>query len=691
MKKILTTILAAALAGGVWGDGDAAVAPPTASIMVMNADQMEAVNPGAKELLSSIPVNNIYESGTGYTVEWSPFGTTSAAEAYVFTPTADSTSEEVKTTYGNYFCDYVVSFDKGVDKNSVILAGHYGSMTMSFPIPKDFAGNNADEMFLLDSVVPGWITYNFIVGNVGTFICTALNVSEENVGKKITVSLVIWPADGDKVADRHVVATIEYPFTKDNLTTLDIEDSNLGKVPYRYVSSGLDEQFGRVLDGAKGVVAQTVEGPHFSPSYKIDVGEPDAQGAVAVDVKLNTATQPTIATVTVTTDESTTIESIDVEKTVDTAVKEAASLFALGGANTIEIKLQVSESGAADEAVVYDVTPIAIINDDPDHAVDLSNDDLAANASFTFNLDVTGIADVGGKVKVVHTSSDTAKYPDETFTVTAVAGAAAGAVVAPITTSHFSTFTLSAAAAEPAVNTVVSANAFGALAITGNAAKPAYVAVPFGAFGDGDAPIAAADVVQAAALSDGDKMYVWNGAEGTQQKYEVYKVDAKGAWTVENKVTVAADGSVTTDSTPAEALPVASGKGVFIERTNTAKPLYVYGQVLTNTVAETAFEKGLTLVSAPSLKAMGEIDLNALTWEGVTALKSKTVRGKAYPDWSKIATADYLYYRTATGATARCYYCGGQWITENNKTPGKIPAGTAFWYCARAAGAKVVW
>ena len=94
-------------------------------------------------------------------------------------------------------------------------------------------------------------------------------------------------------------------------------------------------------------------------------------------------------------------------------------------------------------------------------------------------------------------------------------------------------------------------------------------------------------------------------------------------------------------------------------------------------------------------KAMGEIDLNTLTWTGVTALESSTVtvKGTEYvtPKWSKIATADYLYYRTPTGATVRCYYCGGKWITENNKTPGKIPAGTAFWYYARTAGAKVEW
>ena len=373
---------------------------------------------------------------------------------------------------------------------------------------------------------------------------------------------------------------------------------------------------------------------------------------------------------------------------VESVVRLAAASGLLEFAdNTIEIQLQVSESSVAGDAVTYDVTPIAVINGDSDHAVDLSNDDLAANASFTFNLDVTGIADVGGKVKVVHTSGDAAKYPEETFTVTAVAGG--NGAVASITTSHFSSFMLSAAAAEPVVNTVVSANCFGALTV-GGTAKPAYVAVPFGAFGDGDAQIAAADIVQAAALSDGDKMYVWNGTEGGQQKYEVYTVSG-GAWTAAKKVTVAADGTQTEGSISPDAFPVASGKGVFIERADTSKPLYVYGQVLTNATAETTFEAGLTLVSAPSTKAMGEVALDALTWTRVKALPTKTARGKTYPDWSKIATADYLYFRNAAGSTIKCYYSSGKWVTENGVGGVKVPAGTAFWYYGNAAGAKVTW
>lgn len=242
-------------------------------------------------------------------------------------------------------------------------------------------------------------------------------------------------------------------------------------------------------------------------------------------------------------------------------------------------------------------------------------------------------------------------------------------------------------------NKVVSANLFGALTVNAGTATNAFVAVPFGAFGIGDATITAADIVQAATLSAGDKMYVWNGAEGTSQKYEVYKVDANGAWAVEeHKVTVAVNGTVTEGSELPESLKVPTGTGVFIERKDTSKPIYVYGQVLTNMTATTTFETGLTLVSAPETKAMDAIDLNALTWSGVGDVTvSTTTSGK------KIVTsytdADFIYYRNAANKVVRFYHYNGKWGTVSGTwkdAEAVIPAGTAFWYMNHGS-ASVAW
>ena len=242
-------------------------------------------------------------------------------------------------------------------------------------------------------------------------------------------------------------------------------------------------------------------------------------------------------------------------------------------------------------------------------------------------------------------------------------------------------------------NKVVSANLFGALTVNAGSATNAFVAVPFGAFGIGDVKIAAADVVQAAALSAGDKMYVWNGAEGTSQQYDVYEVK-DGKWTVAKKVTVAANGAQSEGSTSPDSHLVDSGTGIFIERQDTSKPICVYGQVLTNTTATTTFGAGLTLVSAPETNAMAQVNLNALAWNGVGAVTiTTTTSGKKIV--RSCANADFIYYRNAANKIVRLYYDGSKWGTVSGtwKEAGDeaiIPAGTAFWYMNNGS-ASVTW
>ena len=689
--KFAAIVLAFGLTGGAWGES---ASLPQAHVVKMTTTELEQQMTGATELMSSIPVYGFSGSGENLSLNLNQVGTTSASEAFIFTAEQESTDQEVMDEYGSWNCDYVVTFDDDVDANSVILAGYYSNMLMAFLVPQNFRGSSADELFLLSSVMTPW-SYWDIVNSVGTFVCTAVNVSKENIGKKITVSLVMWPSTGDRVKDRKVVTSITYEFTASNLSTLDVSVPNLGTVPFVYVSTGLDTAYGMTFDEYASLVKQTVAGPHFSPNYAMDVKEPDATGDVVVDIDVTSGAggaPSTVASVKVSANETTTIGNFSVEKVVGEAVG-AGKLTVGNMQNTIVIGVAKQIMTSAASAIEYNVKPVAVVNNDTEHPLTLSNDDLSSGASFAFDLDVTGLGvAVGGWVKVTHVSSDSSTYPTETSILAARTGEN-GHVVVHVVTSHFSTFTVEPSAVPgttPCVtNSVVSANCFGALTI-GGTAKPAYVAVPFGAFGDGDAQIAAADIVQAAALSNGDKMYVWNGTEGGQQKYEVYTVSG-GAWTAAKKVTVAADGTQTEGSVSPDAFPVASGKGVFIERADTSKPLYVYGQVLTNATAKTTFEAGLTLVSAPSTKAMGEIDLNSLTWNGVKTLPTKTARGKTYPDWSKINDADYIYFRNAAGSTIKCYYSNGKWVTENGSTVVKVPAGTAFWYSGKAAGAEVTW
>lgn len=390
----------------------------------------------------------------------------------------------------------------------------------------------------------------------------------------------------------------------------------------------------------------------------------------------------------------TTISDINASNVVAAAVATAG-----GAAEKISVEIKVvaeaTSTGAAE--VKYEVHPEAVVTvtkggvTTESQPIEFSNNDLATNASFTFVLDVTDIAAVGDNVKVTHISDDP-NYADETFVLTATAGGR-GAVVT-VTTTHFSEFVATTQLSDvdriglqPSVtNSVASANVFGAIAITDSMATNAFVAVPFGAFGAGDAQIAAADLVQAAALSEGDKMYVYNGEVGS---YDVYVV-ANGAWTVANKVTVAADGTFTPGNvaSPAER-KVAAGTGVFIERKDVSKPIYVYGQVLANAAAETTFGSGLTLVSAPSTNAMAAVNLNALTWSGVTDATGRQLSsGKIV--LKDLSGADYIYYRDAGNVVRRFYHCKGTWCTTSGSSEAIVPAGSAFWYMNNGS-AKVTW
>ena len=93
-------------------------------------------------------------------------------------------------------------------------------------------------------------------------------------------------------------------------------------------------------------------------------------------------------------------------------------------------------SGETVKTVTFEVHPEAIItvNGGTPTNVELTNDDLAQDATFTFVLDVTGRFSNGAAIKVVHKS----ERPDETFYSTVIDGKV---TVSGIT--HFSDFELS--------------------------------------------------------------------------------------------------------------------------------------------------------------------------------------------------------------------------------------------------------
>ena len=183
--------------------------------------------------------------------------TTSTEKAFVFS--AQDTEGEVFNTYQDWLCDFVVSYNEDVAADSVILSGYYNNMIAAILMGLDFEGDNVTKQPLISSVGYAF-TYYAIVNEVSPFLCTAINIAPENIGKTINVSLVMWP-NGEELTEEnaHVVATIPYTFTAENLSTMTVDG-----IEYHYVSEGFSEG-GKVFNIYNDFVDQTEAGPHFAP------------------------------------------------------------------------------------------------------------------------------------------------------------------------------------------------------------------------------------------------------------------------------------------------------------------------------------------------------------------------------------------------------------------------------------------
>ena len=138
-----------------------------------------------------------------------------------------------------------------------------------------------------------------------------------------------------------------------------------------------------------------------------------------------------------------TLAKFDMAEVISGALAAAEEKESGSSVTSISVGVTATATSSGASAVTYEVHPEAVVTIDKGGSTDttsftVANDDLAADASFTFDLDVTalGLA-VGGKASVTHTS---AGYPDEVV-LAAVEGDSTEQHVT-VTASHFSTFTV---------------------------------------------------------------------------------------------------------------------------------------------------------------------------------------------------------------------------------------------------------
>jgi hypothetical protein len=250
---------------------------PDAAIEVMDAaelaDAMGADEEYVAALLSNLGGWSLRATKPDDTVNLDFVSySTSTDKVFVFTPKETKYDEE----YDSWLCDFVISYEENVNADSVILVGAYNDMIASILMGMDFIGNNETKQPLISSV--GFtFDYDTIAHVVSPFLCTAINVAPENIGRTINVSLVMWPSDENLTeGNAYIVTTVPYTFTQENLSTLKV-----GGTDYRYVSHGKSVDgdgnvVGMVFNGS-AFVQQSAFGPHFTPVAEgVKIEEPVA-------------------------------------------------------------------------------------------------------------------------------------------------------------------------------------------------------------------------------------------------------------------------------------------------------------------------------------------------------------------------------------------------------------------------------
>lgn len=197
----------------------------------------------------------------------------------------------------------------------------------------------------------------------------------------------------------------------------------------------------------------------------------------------------------------------------------------------------------------------------------------------------------------------------------------------------------------------------GANSTTANGKKMYMVVAPFSGYDNGQ--IALADVIQTAGLSQGDEIFIPNGAG-----YDNYTLDDKGAWTASKIVTINSDGTVTEKSgKPADTATIDRGNGFWVK--TEASSLSLFGNAVT-TVAQVSAAGG---GSKNAWTMIGSTLNGAIQVSSIVGVKGDVIILANGTRYTKAATG---WYKTPTVSSASP-------VTDSDV----IPAGVGFWYASK--------
>ncbi len=296
----------------------------------------------------------------------------------VFMFEADDVTPATMAHYGDWNCDYRITFHDPLEAGSFGLYGAYGAFDVAFVSP---IGVEADqEVNLIATLLQDTLSYRTVKNGISPFTCGVYNLDEANIGKTMTVELVIWK-DGE---EELVIATQDYTFGDptevhyDSVVTLTsrtmADPTSVVTIP---APEGVD--LGKVPYGTQlTVVAPEVDNYTFVGWYKLVDGE------LSGETLCENAEYTFVVT-----------EDIDLVAVYE-AVTGTGKLHVYGdnyvvfdGFNSISNEdVPVQESGLSDFDVAIGTTNayVEYLGEDFLYWVNISNNIVSTTAKYTFTM-----------------------------------------------------------------------------------------------------------------------------------------------------------------------------------------------------------------------------------------------------------------------------------------------------------------
>jgi len=361
-------------------------------------------------------------------------GTVDVAVMYQFTAN-DSEEDLEDSPYKEWFCDYVVRFNKDIPKLSMGLYGSYGGyLDIAFLMPEDIPANT-DIYLLRELGLDDKLKYREVVTLVNDFVCGAFNLWEGNYDTTMGVSFMIFQKDAQgNPINQHVVEYETYKLTDKTSVTTTVKNGTENKtVVYHYGGVGLHES-GWSLIG-KYFYSQKESGTYFltdsfNEFIKEDPVEKTEQNIEVRDGKnevlseeQKTAAADAINEVVeeLQENENFTVDSSDIQEKVNSeaiegAVNKTAQLKIDLQSIAVTTKTEQSQEISTikvqtTHSTTYDVKPwVTIVSEDTvnnEIKVEtriITNEELAENnITINFKLPVPSTM-TGNTVKVTHTT-----------------------------------------------------------------------------------------------------------------------------------------------------------------------------------------------------------------------------------------------------------------------------------------------